>query len=202
MTAQERKSKAAELIAAGKLTHEQIGKEVAVTRRTLSTWKAEAEFQALVAEFKNIWRERARTLGIADPDMRLRAANDEHKRLRAVITQRAKLMKKIPGGGNTGLLTVTYKMKSLGEGLGTEAVPEFRVDVGLLERLRELRDEVAIAKGEHKPKPVDPDEISLEESIETLLAGRKRAAEAAARRESARNQTDADAPAQAEEPEG
>lgn len=149
----ERRRKAVVLVADGKGSDE-IAKELGLCRRTITTWRGEKQFQADVHTHKNAWRGKARNEGIADKDTRLRYANDEHKRLRAVMLARAvdPQFAGVPGG-ETGLLTVTYKMQSMGEGKGSEAKPEFQLDAALLERTQALRDEVAIAKGEIKLKP-------------------------------------------------
>jgi transposase-like protein len=184
-TPEERKQRAAELVAAGKLTREAIAKETGVTPRTIGTWKSETEFQRLVHEAKNAWRAKARDDGIADRDLRIRHANDEHKRLRGVILARAKdpQMQGAPGG-KTGLLTVSYKMQSMGKDSPSEAVPEYAVDTGMLTQLRALREEVAVAKGESQPKPVEVSgTVTVNVLIDKINAGWARVAAAKAERD-------------------
>jgi DNA-binding XRE family transcriptional regulator len=147
------KQKAAQLVAAGKLTQEQIAAEVGVCRRTVCDWKQDPEFLAAVKVARNAWRGKAQTQGLADRDFRLRSRNDRHRRLRALIEQRAKDPQfEGVAGGNTGLLTVTYKMQSQGEGLGSAKVPEYAVDTGLLAEMLELEEHSAIDSGQWKEK--------------------------------------------------
>jgi len=184
VTPSERKDRAIALetvnskLAAGKLA-----KEIGVSRRTINTWRGDKAYQAAVRTARTELRAKVRSTGIADKDMRLRHANDEHKRLRAVILQRAKLMKDVPGGGDTGMLCVTYKMQSLGEGQGSEAKPEYAVDTALLERTQALREEVATAKGELKQRPKHTEgavSVTYAQFVTILNGARDRAAKAKA----------------------
>jgi putative insertion element HTH domain-containing protein len=172
------RQKAAELVAAGKLTLDQIATETGVSRRTIAGWKNDKEFQAAVKQIKNAWRVKARGDGIADLDLRLRSRNDLHKRLLAVIAQRAKdpQFKDVPGG-DTGLLTVTYKMQSQGEGKGSTAVPEYAIDTGLLDALTELKEHQAIEKGEWKAKVEYSGSVDINVLMDRINAGRKRVAD-------------------------
>lgn len=167
-------------MAAGKLTIPQIAKKAGVSQRTVSLWKNDKDFQAEVKRIKNAWRAEVRGKGAADQEERLRGRNDRYARLRAVIEQRAKdpRMKDVPGG-KTGLLTVTYKMQSMGEGRGSAAVPEYAVDTGLLTAMLEIEEHNAIEKGEWKLKTVADTNVNVALTIvERLHAGRERLAKA------------------------
>lgn len=163
-------------MAAGKLTLQEIAKQAGVALRTVSAWKKDADFQTEVRRLQNTWRAGVRGTGVADQEVRLRDRNDRYKRLRAVIQARAKdpQMKKAPGG-TTGLLTVTYKMQSMGEGRGSAAVPEYSVDTGLLQEMREIEDAVAAELGQQATEPVSATATAQAVSIiERLHAGRER----------------------------
>ncbi len=185
----EAQQNAALLVATGKLTIPHIAKRVGVSQRTVSKWKNDPEFLAEVRKAANAWRPKARREGVADQDARLRDLNDRYKRLRAVIHQRAKdpQMKKAPGG-KTGLLCVTYKMQSLGEGRGSKAIPEYSVDTGLLTAMLAIEEHTAIEMGQWNPKtPKAGDQIiSITQiMIERLHAGRQRVADEKERRDAA-----------------
>ena len=176
---------AAALLAGGKLKVPAIAEEVGVTKRTIFNWQKDKEFQAEVKRVKNAWRERAQTVGMSDPDFRLRNLNDRHRRLRAIINQRAKdpQMKGV-AGGNTGLLTVTYKMQSQGEGLGSARVPEYSVDVPMLQEMREIEIQSATEKGQWKAKASAGDtNVTINVLIARINAGRARLVEAKRQRE-------------------
>lgn len=185
----EQKSKAAALVAANKLTVPQIAKEVGVSLRTLFSWKKNSEFQEAVRRAADAWRAGVRGKGVADQDERLRDLNDRHRRLRAVIQQRARdpQMRKVPGGP-TGLLCVDYKMQALGEGVSAP-VPVYAVDTALLAEMRAIEQHAAIELGQWKLKTVNETTVTVLAAItERLHAGRQRVAEAKAKRDAAARQ--------------
>lgn len=180
---------AATLVAAGKLTIPQIAKKAGVSQRTISLWKNDKGFQEEVKRLKNAWRAQVRGKGAADQDYRLRNLNDRYKRLQAVIQARSKdkQMLKAPGG-KTGLLCVTYKMQSLGEGRGSKAIPEYAVDTGLLTAMLAIEEHTAIEVGQWNPKAAKAGDqiVSITQiMIERLHAGRQRVAEEKERRDAA-----------------
>lgn len=152
--------KAAALDAPGKLTAVEIAEQVGVSTRTVFNWRhSNAEYQAEVRRLQDEWRWRARNRGIADQDERLRDLNDRHRRLRAVIQQRARdpQMKDVPGG-RTGLLTVKWKLITRMDNSVdppvkvTEPLPEYEVDTGLLAEMRAIEVNTAIEMGQWKTK--------------------------------------------------
>ena len=170
----DRKLKAAEQVARKKLTAQQIADETGVSRRTIETWKKEKEFQGAVKAARNDWRAKAKTAGIADPDFRLRARNDRHKRLMAVMNAwgASDAMKDVPGG-RTGLVRVTYKMRSLGEGLGSEQTPEYFIDKDALDSMLELEEHEAIETGAWKAKVEHSGSVDINDLMDRINAGRK-----------------------------
>ena len=181
----EQKTNAAALVAAGKKTIAEIATEIGLTSRTIFAWKNDKEFLAEVKRVKNAWREKARSQGAADNDWRLRNTNDLIKRLRGVILQRARDMKDVARGGDTGMLVETFKMQSLGEGQGSTAKSEYHVDTALVETILVAQEHIATLQGKWKQKVVHSGTISIQEVIATLNAGRQRVAEAKARRDAA-----------------
>lgn len=149
-----KRQQAAKLVADSKQTKQtvpEIAAAVGCSPRTINDWKNEPEFRAMVDQIRNAWRTKANSRGIADVDFVYRNLQDRHVRLRAIIEHRAKnpALRKAPGGC-TGLLTVTYKMRSLGDGLGQEKIPEYSLDTGLLEELRQIEVQMQTHLGNWK----------------------------------------------------
>jgi len=155
----EKQFEAARLVARGRTTLVEIAQLVGVSRRTIANWKANRAFRAEVARMDQAWRDRARKTGIGDPDRRLLRINERWRKLQTVIEERAKdpQMQDVPGG-KTGLLTVTYKTRTLVDYSGekpersTELVPEYEVDTGMLAEMRQLEEHAAIHEGQWKKK--------------------------------------------------
>jgi hypothetical protein len=168
---------AVQLIAKGKATNAAIAKAAGVSARTICTWKKDKEFLAELKRLRGLWRGTVRTTGVADQDYRIRCMNDRYKRLRGVMLQRAAHpeMEGTPGG-DTGLICVTYKMQSMGEGLGSSKVPEYRVDDGFLSACLELEKQIAVELGQVATKIDITGTIGIGEFRERLNAGRMRVA--------------------------
>ena len=152
MTARpDKRALAAKLLAETKLSFPEIAAKVGCSTRTLGYWRDDPAFGRLLDEARNAWRARANAGGLADLDFTLRNLQDRHKRCRAVIEARAAdpTYKNQPGW-RTGLLTVTQKMKSLGDKQGQVEVPEFAVDTGLLEEMRAIEVQIATHLGTWK----------------------------------------------------
>lgn len=151
MDSREAKRQHAAKLVADKKTVPAIAEAVGCSPRTINTWKADPEFRALVEKIQSAWREKANSRGIADVDFVYRNLQDRHVRLRAIIEARAKDkdLRQAPGG-RTGLLTVTWKMRTLGDKMGQEAIPEYAVDTGLLEEMREIEVQMQTHLGNWK----------------------------------------------------
>lgn len=139
---------AVHLVARDKLTNAEIAARVGISTRTLLSWKSNPDFAAAVTEWRNAWRERVMTDGIADQQRRLFRLNDRWRRMQAVIEQRAQDPSMTAPGCNTGLMVRTYK--SIGSGLTAEKVEEYEVDTGLLHELRAHEEQAAIELGQWK----------------------------------------------------
>lgn len=170
---------AAALVAKGKATADEIAVKAGVSRRTIQSWKKDKEFQAEVHREKNAWREKARTQGTSDQDFRLRALNDRHTRLRALMVERGKdpTMQHVPGW-KTGLLKATFKMQHMGGDKESTRVDEYQVDSAMLDSFLAIEEHVAIQTGQWRPKVVNEGEVSINIIMAKINAGRQRVAEA------------------------
>jgi len=187
------RQKAVTLLAAGKLQIQEIAKQVGVSEKTLANWRADAAFKQELKLAANAWRGKARNEGISDKDRRLRASNNDHARLESLMNQRAR-SPEMQGvtGGDTGLLTISYKMKSMGEGKGSEAQPEYSFDAAVIEKRMALREEVAIALGHIKLKPkmdIQVGAVNMTVLMAKINAGHERVAKAKAERDARRAAT-------------
>jgi hypothetical protein len=81
------------------------------------------------------------------------------------------------------MLTVIYKMQSLGEGQGSKPIAEYAVDKGLLDAMLELEEHQAIEKGQWKEKVEHSGSMDVNMLMARLRAGRQRNAEAKAARD-------------------
>lgn len=133
----EAQRRAAQLLAEGKLTDQEIADSVDISRTTLWRWRKHPEFAAEIETHLEAFRAEVRRRGIADQFRRVKAQNDRWNRLQRVIEARADDpdMKDVPGG-DTGLIVKTVKVRSTGEG-EVEKTIKAEVDVGLLKELRE-----------------------------------------------------------------
>ena len=84
-----KKQLAAILIAEDKLTDEAIGEQVGVTRRTITTWRNDPEFQALISDAQEHIKAEALKLPIANKLDRIRELNDLNERNWRIIHDRA-----------------------------------------------------------------------------------------------------------------
>ncbi len=176
---------AAKLVADRKQTVPAIAEAVGCSPRTINTWKGEADFIAMVESLRVAWRAKAHDGGISDTDWAIRHIQDRHTRLRAIIEARAKdpEHRKAPGG-KTGMLTITYKMRAMGDKLGHEMVPEYAFDAALNEAMLAAEVEVQTLLGKYKQK-VEVAVTGVMSIIERLHSGRKRVADEKAQHDSA-----------------
>lgn len=144
------RERAAFLVAEDRISDELIAAELGISRRTLATWKGQAEFKARVDQITAEVSEQLKAKGLADRAKRLEALNDRHGRMNEVIKQRAENLKGVPGGGNTGL--VVKQVKGIGKGQDFQVVEEYAVDTGLLREMREHEKQAAIEVGEWTDK--------------------------------------------------
>lgn len=172
---------AARLLAEARDTSEAIAAKIGVTDRTLRRWKADPAFQKKVQEYAEDWRRDARTEGVADPDWRMRELQDHYLRLKRAIEKRgdSEGMAAVPGG-DSGLVTVTYKMETRVDERGnrvSEPVPEYAIDNATSAEMRAILQQAAIERGQWKA-PQQTQTINLSVILgRRLEAAEKRLAE-------------------------
>lgn len=143
------KHRAAERLAAGKLSDEEIAEELGVGRRTLARWKTVPAFTDRIVEIVRTNAEELRKKGVRERVNRLAELDDVVERIKQVFAARAEDCASVPGGA-TGLLT--RQIKLLGRGDNAREVEEYRVDTGTLRELREYLKQAAIEVGEWAEK--------------------------------------------------
>lgn len=159
-----RSKEAALLVAEDELLDAEIAAKVGVNERTLYRWKNFPEFQEQVTRHLEAIHARARRNGIARLDRRVRAANDRHKRMTALIEARAAEMAGEVAGGETGLLVrqlkhITVRFESTKDGktartpnVTREEHYEYAFDAALVRELREHEKHVAQDVGQSVEK--------------------------------------------------
>ncbi len=144
---------AAQLVAEGSLSFDDMAKDAGTTRPTLRKWRSHPEFQARVEEIREDYREGVRARGVAVRERRVASYNERWEKMQSVIDARArdKTMAGVPGG-KTGLVILSdYKIIRDDEG-NTEALPVYEVDTGLLKEMRELEKQAAQDLGQWTEK--------------------------------------------------
>lgn len=146
-----RRRLAAQLVADGQLTNEQVAARCGVTRQGIDKWKAHPDFKAEVARILAETRAALVARGIADKQNRLDYLDDRHVRMRRVIAERAAdpIMAGV-AGGTTGLLV--HRERVIGAGRNAQRVDEFEVDTGLLAEMRATEKQAAVELGEWTEK--------------------------------------------------
>jgi|SRR5579863_6772359 len=182
------RERAAELIADGSRTGEQIAEACGVSRETIQDWKRCPEFRGRVHEHLAAWRAKLSHEGLALKSNRIALLMGRAAILRGVIRARGKL----PSYANAPGTTIAQKgvqvrtVKSIGGGLFQEKVEEFALDTGLLEQECGYLERIAIELGEWKQViDVSTTELISDEakdlaelfSHEELVRARKRALE-------------------------
>lgn len=145
------------LVAMDELNDDEIAAQVGTTRRTLTRWKSQPEFAALVDDHRRAWAEALRDQGIAAKAVRIAALDERWRALRRVVEERARdpAMAGVPGG-DTGLIVATpvllrvYKVAGgrLRPTRESRLVMDYRLDVGLLREMRELEKQAAMELGQ------------------------------------------------------
>lgn len=142
----ERRTKAAQMLAEGERSQEEIAKIIKVTRKTLWEWMQYPAFTARVDKIVEQTYEALKLSGIARKAHRITALDARWHAMRGLIEARGKEMADSGeiAGGETGLLVRDYK------GKGNK--PVYKADVGLLRELREHEKQAAIETGEWTEK--------------------------------------------------
>ncbi len=159
----ERRNLAAQLVAEGRKTNEEIAKECGVARQTFDLWNANPEFKARVAQIVTESAEALKGQGIRDKDNRLNNLQRRIDKMHALIDARAAKMAETEEieGGETGLLVRDYKgQAAYNENGKLEMKAVYKFDAALMRELREHEKQAAIEscqwteKHEHKVEAV------------------------------------------------
>jgi len=164
------KARAAQLIADGRLTDEQIGKEVGKSRSQIARWKTTSEFAARVQQIVSAAEAYVFNRGVAKKVRRVEDLDDRWRRLHDIIEARAKEYAGAPGGV-TGLLV--RRIRSVGSGQNAREIEEYELDTGLLKELREIEKQVAKELGQLENKPAGLDsskQADRDFAIERIIA--------------------------------
>lgn len=141
------RTKAAELLADGALSEEQVAAQVGVIRKTLYNWRQIPEFNARVAARRAAQRAAIEAKGIADKQNRIAFLNERHVALRQVVRERGEdeSIAHIPGA-TTGYVVRTFK--TIGVGPHAQTIEEHGIDTGLLKEFRAHEQQAAQELGE------------------------------------------------------
>ena len=138
------RTSAAQRVAEGKLSEDDIANELKISRATLKRWKSHPGFQARVAEIVAETAAALKKQGIRVKETRLAKLNRMVQRIESVILGRAEDMPEAPGG-KSGLLARDYKGKDADQ-------PVYRFDAPMVKEYRELLKQAAIEVGEWTEK--------------------------------------------------
>jgi hypothetical protein len=139
------RKQAAQWLADGKLTDEEIARNLAIGRETISRWKRQPEFQAQIKQFTDDAAAELFKESIRNKERRITRFEELITKLDQIIDERAEDLKDAPGG-KSGLLV--RQVKSIGSGDRSKEVEEYAIDVGLLKEYREYCKQIAIELGE------------------------------------------------------
>lgn len=145
--ADDRRERAALLVAEGTHTNADIARSLGITRRTVERWRQHEPFQRRVAEIVGQFATTLVADSIADRQARVAALDDRWARMKQVIEQRALEMDGECAGGDTGLLVRQVKL-----GPDGTAEREYAVDTGLLREMRAHEQQAAQELGQWAEK--------------------------------------------------
>jgi hypothetical protein len=142
---------AAQHLADGRLTNQEIAEKIGVDRGTLYRWGKRPDFAAHLESLHEVYRQQVLRRGIAVKERRIAALNDRHLRMQRVIEARADdpARQDVPGW-TTGLLV--HDVKTAGVGEAATVVDLYAVDTGLLKEIREHEKQAAIETGQWTEK--------------------------------------------------
>jgi transposase-like protein len=143
------KRRAAQMLAEGKLTQEEIAKMVGVDRGTLFDWRKHPEFSAYLEALKKQYAALSERYAIGRVARRVERLDASWRAMQKIIKERGKApeMHDVPGG-QTGLLV--HVVKTIGRGEHARRVDLYRVDTALLKEMRETAREAAEQLGQRR----------------------------------------------------
>lgn len=141
------RARAAESLATGDKTDQQVADEVGVTRRQLARWKNVPTFRQRIAEITQTILDTVRAEGILHKQNRLLNLHDRVQRMTALMAAREAEFRQTgeTAGGETGLLVRDYKGKNADRIV-------YRFDAALLRELREHEKQAAQELGQWAEK--------------------------------------------------
>ncbi len=159
---------AAALVADDELSNAEIADRAGVDTRTLTRWKQDPTFNALVGDHVGQLQAGMLRLAIAKKRKRLEVLDNLHSKLLTVVEERAAEYaamakedaaaptitpirsmigdKTVPAGGGTGL--IVRQIKQIGTGHTAQMVEEFGVDTGLIKSIQSLEEQAAKELGQ------------------------------------------------------
>lgn len=141
----ERRTKAAQLVAEGQKTNEEIAKACGVARQTFDLWNADKTFSARVQQIVQATAAALLKDGIRVKENRVSNLQSRVDKMLALIEARGVEMKDEIAGGETGLLVRDYKGKDAD-------IPVYKFDAAVVKELREHEKQAAIELGQWTEK--------------------------------------------------
>lgn len=174
----------APLVAADDLDDVAIAKRAGISVPTLTRWKRDPAFQALVAHERETIQRAMLRHEIAKKHRRLHYLNELHQRLWQVIEERAAYYRDLaerqqadpvraaagqmfvsaeetrcPPGGETGL--VIRQIRAVGSGRSTQIVEEYVVDAATIREIRALQEQAARELGQWIERQEQTGEVTV-----------------------------------------
>lgn len=174
----------APLVAADDLDDVAIAKRAGISVPTLTRWKRDPAFQALVAHERETIQRAMLRHEIAKKHRRLHYLNELHQRLWQVIEERARYYQDLaerqrhdpvtaaasrmfvsteetrcPPGGETGL--VIRQVRAVGSGRSTQIVEEYVVDAATIREIRALQEQAARELGQWIERQEQTGEVTV-----------------------------------------
>lgn len=162
--------RAAELLAEGKLTYNQIVADLDIGRMTFWRWREHPQFMARVEEHLDEFREAVRRRGLAVLERRVDSLNDRWDRLHQIMNARAADPERASVPGWTSGLMVR-NLKGIGKGKDFRVVETYEVDRGLLSEMREHEKQAAQELGQWvERKHVETRDLAAAEGFDRKIA--------------------------------
>ena len=143
----EKKLKAATLLAEGALTDAEIARKVGSSERQLYRWKQHPEFRARMQQIAQAIGDKLQHHAIMRKVRRAERLNQRWEKMHQVLQERAEdpEMHDVPGG-KTGLVVKT--VRGVGKGEDFRLIEQYEVDTGLLKAMLEHERRAAEEAGD------------------------------------------------------
>lgn len=162
-----RKEKAAQLLAEGNMTVEDVARAVGVTKITIYNWRKEPGFLEHVEEIRKHLADLSLRFPIARKLYRLANLNERLLQMQRICDARAA---EAPAkhGGDSGLLV--RRLRTIGRGENERVIEEYVFDSALVKEMRETEKQAAEELGDivKKLAPTTPDGKDEYTGIPTL----------------------------------